>query len=225
MVRETVEITGEVIQDEAAGVPVRYYHLERNKFDCVQSCQGDLIVICNALADYAGLLSEYLKEEGEHMNACGRIQYELHIRRCLKIEKLISEQIGYDREAAIEKCRKKNHSKEEDVGEDFPETNVRILCRESFPVPLPKCRIRKLPDSMASQRMMAPAMRFWDNPFGKKAPSTSRVRIRAVVLLVKIICFIFLILSIFVVRRNKKRGITAVSFLDCNPSFGRSTDA
>lgn len=38
MVRETVEITGEVIQDEAAGVPVRYYHLERNKFDCVQSC-------------------------------------------------------------------------------------------------------------------------------------------------------------------------------------------
>ena len=114
----TVEITGEVIQDEAAGVPVRYYHLERNKFDCVQSCQGDLIVICNALADYAGLLSEYLEEEGEHMNACGRIQYELHIRRCLKIEKLISEQIGYDREAAIEKCRKKNHRKEEDVGED-----------------------------------------------------------------------------------------------------------
>lgn len=52
------------------------------------------------------------------MNACGRIQYELHIRRCLKIEKLISEQIGYDREAAIEKCRKKNHRKEEDVGED-----------------------------------------------------------------------------------------------------------
>ena len=118
MVRETAEITGEVIQDEAAGVPVRYYHLERNKFDCVQSCQGDLIVICNALADYASLLSEYLEEEGEHINACGRIQYELHIRRCLKIEKLISEQIGYDREAAIEKCRKKNHRKEEDVGED-----------------------------------------------------------------------------------------------------------
>ena len=48
MVREAVEITGEVVQDETAGVPVRYYHLERNKFDCVQSCQGDLIVICNA---------------------------------------------------------------------------------------------------------------------------------------------------------------------------------
>lgn len=73
--RETVEITGEVIQDEAAGVPVRYYHLERNKFDYVQSCQGDLIVTCNALADYAGLLAEYLKEEGGHMDACGRIQY------------------------------------------------------------------------------------------------------------------------------------------------------
>ena len=102
MVRETVEITGEVIQDEEAGVPVRYYHLERGKFDCVQSCQGDLVVICNALADYAGLLSEYLEEEGGQMDACGRIQYELHIERCLKIQKLISEQIGYDREAAIE---------------------------------------------------------------------------------------------------------------------------
>ena len=76
MVRETVEITGEVIQDEEAGVPVRYYHLERGKFDCVQSCQGDLVVICNALADYAGLLSEYLEEEGGQMDACGRIQYE-----------------------------------------------------------------------------------------------------------------------------------------------------
>lgn len=72
MVRETVEITGEVIQDEEAG----------------------------------------------QMDACGRIQYELHIKRCLKIQKLISEQIGYDREAAIEKCRKKNHRKDEDVGED-----------------------------------------------------------------------------------------------------------
>lgn len=118
MVREAVEITGEVVQDETAGVPVRYYHLERNKFDCVQSCQGDLIVICNALTDYAGLLSEYLKEEGGRMDACGRMQYELHIRRCLKIGKLISEQIGYDREAAIEKCRKKNRRKEEDAGED-----------------------------------------------------------------------------------------------------------
>lgn len=118
MVRETVEITGEVIQGEEAGVPVRYYHLERGKFDCVQSCQGDLIVICNALADYAGLLSEYLEEEGEQMDVCGRIRYELHIERCLKIQKLISEQIRYDREAAIEKCRKKNHRKDEDVGED-----------------------------------------------------------------------------------------------------------
>lgn len=118
MVRETVEITGEVIQDEEAGVPVRYYHLERGKFDCVQSCQGDLVVICNALADYAGLLSEYLEEEGGQMDACGQIRYELHIERCLKIQKLISEQIGYDREAAIEKCRKKNHRKDEDVGED-----------------------------------------------------------------------------------------------------------
>lgn len=118
MVRETVEITGEVIQYEEAGVPVRYYHLEWGKFDCVQSCQGDLIVICNALADYAGLLSEYLEEEGGQIDACGRIRYELHIKRCLKIQKLISEQIGYDREAAIEKCRKKNHRKDEDVGED-----------------------------------------------------------------------------------------------------------
>ncbi len=78
MVRETVEITGEVIQDEEAGAPVRYYHLERGRFDCVQSCQGDLVVICNALADYAGLLSEYLEEEGGQLDACGRIQYELH---------------------------------------------------------------------------------------------------------------------------------------------------
>ena len=77
----------------------------------------------------------------------------------------------------------------------FPETNVLILRREIFLSPLPKCRIRNCPQSMASQRIMAPAMSFWDNPFGKNAPSTSRVRIRAVVLLVKIVRFIFLILS------------------------------
>jgi len=77
----------------------------------------------------------------------------------------------------------------------FPETNVRILCREILLIPLPECRIRNCPQRMASQRIMAPAMSFWDNPFGKNAPSTSRVRIRAVVLLVKIVRFIFLILS------------------------------
>lgn len=64
MVRETVEITGEVIQDEEAGVPVRYYHLERDKFDCVQSCQGDLIVICNVkgVDDYLYGLEQKKKE-------------------------------------------------------------------------------------------------------------------------------------------------------------------
>ena len=66
MVRETVEITGEVIQDEEAGVPVRYYHLERGKYDCVQSCQGDLVVICNALADYAYATTVHKSQGSEY---------------------------------------------------------------------------------------------------------------------------------------------------------------
>lgn len=125
MVKDTAALTGEIAQDEAYRVPVRYYHVEHMKEDHVESCQGDLIIICNALADYAGLLSEYLEEEGGNLDACSKYQYEYHISRCLKIQRSISGQIGYDRDAAIEKCRKRHHRKDEGIGEEAMILSVR----------------------------------------------------------------------------------------------------
>lgn len=118
MVGDSVEIEKEITASETAGIPISYYHMERRKYETIHSCQGDLIVICNILADYRELLSEYLNFDENRLDECGKMQYELYIKRCLKIQKLLESELGYDRDAAVEKCRKKKGKSYSDVGED-----------------------------------------------------------------------------------------------------------
>lgn len=107
MVKDSVQILEEVTEDELYRVPIRYYHVERGKEETVESCQGDLITICNALSDYADMLNDYLGSDEKKLDHCGIMQYE-HMRdRCWNISRKLQKKIGYDRDAAIEKCRKK----------------------------------------------------------------------------------------------------------------------
>lgn len=121
MVRDSVQILEEVSEDELNRVPIRYYHVDRGKEETIESCQGDLITICNALADYADMLNDYLLSDTNRLNHCGIIRYEAMRDKCWRISKKLQVKIGYDRDAAIEKCRKKalrDSTWDSGVGED-----------------------------------------------------------------------------------------------------------
>lgn len=109
MVEDSAKILEDVADDEQRCVPIRYYSMTRTREETITSCEGDLIVICNVLADYADLLDEFLKDEKERerLGFCTVMQYERMRDRCQKITGSLQEKTGYDREAAIEKCRRR----------------------------------------------------------------------------------------------------------------------
>ena len=84
----------------------------------IHTCEGDMIVICNAMYDYSEILLDYLKQNPD----CGgynKAFYEIHANRCRKIGETLGEQIGYDRNAMLEKCKNKRFKEtEDDVGEE-----------------------------------------------------------------------------------------------------------
>lgn len=121
MVRESAEILQETEKDEQNSVPVRYYNMERRKEETIISCQGDLVTICNVLADYGDMLNEYLEAEKGRMDFCSVFGYERMRDRCRSISEKLQQKIGYDRQAAIEKCRKKQKKAskaDQGIGED-----------------------------------------------------------------------------------------------------------
>lgn len=133
MMRDSVEITEDIVCDERNRVQVRYYSTKRKQYEEVQSCEGDLMIICNVLADYAQLLDEYLKSESSSLTPCQEQKYEYHKNRCLKIKKYLEEQTGYSRQEAMEKCRKQKKY-ERDIGEDAMILSVRKAAFVSEPV-------------------------------------------------------------------------------------------
>lgn len=121
MVRESAEILQETEKDEQNSVPVRYYNMERGKEETIISCQGDLVTICNVLADYGDMLNEYLEAEKDRMDFCSVFGYERMRDRCRSISEKLQQKIGYDRQAAIEKCRQKQKKAlkaDQGIGED-----------------------------------------------------------------------------------------------------------
>ena len=83
----------------------------------VETCYGDLIIMINALMDYASLLDGAVKEWG--LDGYHASSYRYHAERCRKISRHYAQAIGYDYEMALEKCRKKQEKHQEsDVGED-----------------------------------------------------------------------------------------------------------
>ncbi len=107
MVRDSMEIADDVAEDERCRVPIRYYSVTHSREETITSCEGDLIVICNVLADYADMLDELLRADRDRLGFCGALQYERMRDRCRKITAGLQEKTGYDRDAAIEKCRKR----------------------------------------------------------------------------------------------------------------------
>lgn len=123
MVKDSVEIMEDVATDERNRVPIRYYSVTHSREETITSCEGDLIVICNVLADYADLLDEFLNDEKEleRLGFCAVMQYKRMRDRCRKITAGLQEKTGYDRDAAIEKCRKRagrNPKADAGIGED-----------------------------------------------------------------------------------------------------------
>ena len=121
MVNDSVEIAEDVAEDERYRVPIRYYSVTHSREETITSCEGDLIVMCNALADYADMLDEFLQTDRERLGFCGAFQYDRMRDRCRKISAGLQEKTGYDRDAAIEKCRKRagrNPKADAGIGED-----------------------------------------------------------------------------------------------------------
>lgn len=81
--------------------------------DYVVSCSYlDVVLIICMLHDYVNMLDEIRKDD---------IQYEVYYReKFLKMANRLAEQIGYDYDQAVEKCRKKQSKKEpeSDIGEE-----------------------------------------------------------------------------------------------------------
>ena len=121
MVNDSVEIAEDVAEDERGRVHIRYYSVTHSRQETITSCEGDLIVVCNVLSDYADMLDEFLQTDRERLGFCGALQYERMRDRCRKITAGLQEKTGYDRDAAIEKCRKRagrNPKADAGIGED-----------------------------------------------------------------------------------------------------------
>ena len=121
MVKDSMEIMDQGACSGTAAVPIHYYDVDRMQERIIESCQGDLTVICNVLADYADMLDEFLQTDRERLGFCGALQYERMRDRCRKITTDLQEKTGYDRAAAIEKCRKRAGRKpkaDAGIGED-----------------------------------------------------------------------------------------------------------
>lgn len=117
-------ITEEIERAEAANIPIQFYNLKSQCYQGVHVSEGDMYVIINAMADYADILMESIALSGGKMGYKEAF-YEIHANRCQKISERLQEQIGYNREEAIERCRKKRRyygdggeDDSSDVGED-----------------------------------------------------------------------------------------------------------
>ena len=138
MVEDSAKILEDVADDERRCVPICYYSMTHSREETITSCEGDLIVICNVLADYADLLDEFLKDEKERerLGFCTVMQYERMRDRCQKITGSLQEKTGYDREAAIEKCRRRAGRKpraDAGIGEDALVLSARRRAGEQKP--------------------------------------------------------------------------------------------
>lgn len=112
------EVTEEIERAETENVPLQFYNLKSRCYQGIHTCEGDLIIVCNAMADYADILMEFIQQT--KYDEYSKAFYEIHAERCQKISQKLQKQIGYDRDAAIERCRKKKNKKEpeKDIGED-----------------------------------------------------------------------------------------------------------
>lgn len=106
------EVEKEVSKEEKKQVMIEKAINLKLMCDYVVSCSyGDIVLIICMLHDYVRMLDE----------TRNTIQWEAYYRdKFIKMADRLSEQIGYDYDAAVEKCEKKLQKKETsaDVGEE-----------------------------------------------------------------------------------------------------------
>ncbi|MCI9224146.1 MAG: hypothetical protein HFE91_01605 [Acutalibacter sp.] len=135
---ETVEMSE--IDGTELGAVIRYISLPKrdmaHETKALNTCMGDLYVIVNALYDYAHFLERAASEQG--LNRYEQELFLIHASRCRKIAGKFSQQIGYDYEKALERCRKRRTKENDssDSGMDGLEALVqkqRHMKTESLP--------------------------------------------------------------------------------------------
>lgn len=101
-------------------VSIEYIHVEHAEYTprVIGISHGDLILIANALFDYANILDDHrAKCLDRETHAVVWARREYIATRFRKIATSITDQIGYDRQLAIEKCNTTS-VKDNDVGEE-----------------------------------------------------------------------------------------------------------
>ncbi len=106
------EIEKEMSKEEKKQVMIEKAINLKLMCDYVVSCSyGDIVLIICMLHDYVKMLDELRSD----------IQWKVYYReKFIKMADRLSEQIGYDYDAALEKCKKKlgQEEKSSDIGED-----------------------------------------------------------------------------------------------------------
>ena len=82
----------------------------------VPTSWGDIVVMCNALYDYADILLGVIEEWG--LSGLHAETYLTHAARCRKIAKQYAGAVGYDYDKAMKDCRKRRAERAGDIGED-----------------------------------------------------------------------------------------------------------
>ncbi len=118
MVIDAIEFMKQLPENEPDNCEIDYFHMDRFSYEKLHSCQGDLMIICNVMADYSKLLEEYLNSDLHHMDTLDRAHYAIYIERCRKIQRIFESQLGYSYVQTMEKCKKKLKKKDEGIGED-----------------------------------------------------------------------------------------------------------
>lgn len=84
----------------------------------IQSCEGDLILVVNALVDYADMMDRHRAAHTE-MGAFEAATREYYASRYRTIAEKLAAALGYDREATLERCRRRQERlRTDDIGEE-----------------------------------------------------------------------------------------------------------
>lgn len=124
----TVEVT-ELYGPEPGGI-FDFFANKTWEPTTIETCWGDIRVMCDALEDYANILESVIKEWGLKNGMA--YMYELHAARCRKISRKYAAAIGYDYQEAIEKCRKKRGKWEEQGDDDVGEEAMALLVKRGY---------------------------------------------------------------------------------------------
>ena len=109
-------------------IMLEYLRRSRRGFSpsVVRTCEGDLLLICDALEDYAHICEQCVEREQDRLTAYQIETIKCRIERYKHIAGKYAAAIGYNREKALARCAKRRATEgREDVGEEALSALVR----------------------------------------------------------------------------------------------------